>query len=210
MDTLRRNISYRVYGLLLFAYPTEFRQEFGSEMIQVFRDCYRAEANSGSLPRFWLRTLADLVFTAAKERSENSGREDSFMKNLRRDAMAFLGCIGIIVIALLLLSYGRRNDVSSILIFGYALDALVSAGVIGNLIVFLLLKTTKLNPLRTALWTFLIINGALLIVAVLIGTRVDAQFRLGGVLVGYVVSFLFWFGLHWAWAKSSGPVTARG
>ena len=210
MYTSHGNISYRVYGLLLFAYPTEFRQEFGSEMIQVFRDCYRAEANSGSLLRFWLRTLADLVFTAAKERSENSGREDSFMKNLRRDAMALLGCIGIIVIALLLLSYGRRNEVSSILIFAYALDALVTAGVIGNLIVFLLLKTTKLNPLRTALWTFLIINGALLIVTVLIGTRVDPQFRLGSVLIGYVVSFLFWFGLHWAWAKSSGPVTASG
>ncbi len=122
--------------------------------------------------------------------------------------MALLGCIGIIVIALLLLSYGRRNEVSSILIFGYALDALVSAGVIGNLVVFLLLKTTKLNPLRTALWTFLIINGVLLIVAVLIGTRVDPLFRLGSVLVGYVVSFLFWFGLHWLWAKSSGSVTA--
>ena len=130
------------------------------------------------------------------------------MKNLRRDAMALLGCIGIIAIALLLLNYGRRNEVSSILIFGYALDALVSAGVIGNLVVFLLLKTTKLNPLRTALWTFLIINGVLLIVAVLIGGRVDPQFRIGSVLVGYVVSFLFWFGLHWLWAKSSGPVTA--
>lgn len=210
MNRLHRNISYRVYGLLLFAYPPAFRQEFGSEMIQVFRDCYRAETNSGSLPRFWFRTLADLVVTAARERSENSGREDSLMNNLRRDAMALLGCIGIIVIALLLLSYGRRNEISSILVFGYALDALVTAGVIGNLVVFLLLKTTKLNPLRTALWTFLIINGVLLIVAVLIGGRVDPQFRIGSVLVGYVVSFLFWFGLHWAWAKSSGPVTANG
>ena len=124
--------------------------------------------------------------------------------------MALLGCIGIIVIALLLLSYGRRNEISSILVFGYALDALVTAGVIGNLVVFVLLKTTKLNPLRTALWTFLIINGVLLIVAVLIGGRVDPQFRIGSVLVGYVVSFLFWFGLHWAWAKSSGPITANG
>ena len=132
------------------------------------------------------------------------------MNNLRRDGMALLGCIGIIVIALLLLSYGRRNEVSSILIFAYALDALVTAGVIGNLVIFLLLKTTKLNPLRTALWTFLIVNGLLLIVTVLIGGRVDPQFRLGGVLVGYIVSFLFWFGLHWAWAKSRGPVTASG
>ena len=109
------------------------------------------------------------------------------MKNLRRDAMALLGCIGIIVIALLLLNYGRRNEVSSILLFGYALDALVTAGVIGNLVVFILLKTTKLNPLRIALWTFLIINGVLFIVAVLIGGRVDPQFRLGSVLVMLLV-----------------------
>src|SRR6266850_5530047 len=187
MNTSHGNISSRVYGLLLFAYPPEFRQEFGSEMIQVFRDCYRAEANSGSLPRFWFRTLADLEFTAARERSENSGREDSSMKNLRRDAMALLGCIGIIVIALLLLNYGRRNEVSSILLFGYALDALVTAGVIGNLVVFILLKTTKLNPLRIALWTFLTISGVLLIVAGFIGGRVDPQFRLGSVLVMLLV-----------------------
>jgi len=177
-------------------------------MIQVFCDCYRDQANSGSLGRFWFRIMADLILTAAKERSDNSGREDSFMKNLRRDAMALLGCIGIIVIALLLLNYGRRNEISSILMFGYALDALVTTGIIGNLIVFLLLKTTKLNPLRTALWTFLTISGVLLIVAALIGGRVEPQFRFGNVLVGYIVSFLFWFGLHWLWAKSGGPVTA--
>jgi len=40
-------------------------------------------------------------------------------------------------------------------------------------------------------------------VSALIGGRVDPQFRLGSVLIGYVVSFLFWFGLHWMWAKSS-------
>jgi len=91
--------------------------------------------------------------------------------------------------------------------FSYALDALVTAGVLGNLIVFVLVKTTKFNPLRIALWTLLATHGALLLVAVLIGNRVDPQFRLGSVLLGYVVSFLFWFALHWVWSKGSEKVT---
>lgn len=81
------NISTRVYGLLLFAYPAEFRRKFGDQMLQVFRDCYRAEARSGSVPSFWLRTLVDLVFTAAKERSDKPGREGVFM-NRRRNGIS--------------------------------------------------------------------------------------------------------------------------
>ena len=115
-----------------------------------------------------------------------------------------------IVVALVLLTYGRKHEVSSILLFGHALDALISAGLLGNLIVFLLVKTTRLNPLRIALWTFLAINAALLLVSGIIGSRVDPQFKLGSVLIGYDVSFLFWFGVHWLWAQkkpSAQPAT---
>jgi len=105
-----------------------------------------------------------------------------------------------------LLSYGRKHEVASILLFGYALDALVTVGIVGNLIVFLLVKTTRLNPLRTAFWTLLIINGALLLVTVFIGNRVGGQFRIGSVVVGYLVSFAFWFSLHWIWAKGKGQL----
>jgi hypothetical protein len=91
--------------------------------------------------------------------------------------------------------------VSWILTFGYVLDALVTAGVIGNLIVFLLIMITRFNPLRIALWTLLAVNGLLLILSAVIGSRVDPQFKLPTVLVGYVVSFVFWFGLHWMWAQ---------
>ena len=55
------NLSTRVYALLLLAYPPEFRREFGGQMLQVFRDSYRAEARNGSVPSFWVRTLLDLV-----------------------------------------------------------------------------------------------------------------------------------------------------
>lgn len=206
-------VSERVYRLLLLAYPLEFRREYGPHMAQLFRDCCRAtDTRYGRmwLWRLWQRTLLDLAQTAPKEHLENLRKENSVMKNLRNDALALCCCIGIIVIAVVLLSYGKKHDVSSILVFGNALDALVTAGVIGNLIVFLLVKTTRLNSLRSALWTFLAVNATLLFVTVLIGNRVDPQFSLGSVLIGYIVSFLFWFGLHWMWARSSGQLAVSG
>ena len=183
-------ISHRLYGLLLFAYPAEFRREFGKEMRQVFRDCYRAEARARSLPSFWLRTLVDLVLTAAKE------RKDIFM-NRRSDGMAILGCIGIIVIALLIHRYAVRNNVALPFWSGYILDALISTGVIGNLIVFLLIKTTKLNPLRTAITVFAVVHGVLLLVIVVISST-GVPLNWAGGLVGYLVSYVFWVGLHFA------------
>ena len=131
------------------------------------------------------------------------------MNNLRKDVLGILGCIGIIFVAFLLLSYGRKHEVSSILLFGRSLDALVTAGIVGNLIVFVLVKAVRLNPLRTAIWTLAVVNGALLIVTALISTRVDPQFALGGVVAGYVVSFLFWCSLHWAWSKSGGGFAGK-
>ena len=124
--------------------------------------------------------------------------------NRRSDAMAILTCIGIIVIAFLLLTYGRKNGVSSILLFGYILDAVVSTGVIGNLIFFLLLKTTKFNPLRIALWTFGVVHAVLLLFIVLVLSRSDPGFSLGAVVIGYVGSFIIWAGVHAAWRLTAG------
>jgi hypothetical protein len=190
------NISTRIYRCLLFAYPAHFRRRFGNQMLQTFRDCYRFEVNKAG---FWLRTLGDLVLTAVRERADSSGREGVFMNNTRRDAMALLACAGIIVIAILLLTFGRKNEVSSILTFGYILDAIIVTGVIGNLVVFVLAKTTKLNRLHIALGTFAVVHAVLLLFAVLVAGKADPRFNFGAVSVGYLVSFLFWTGLHWAW-----------
>jgi hypothetical protein len=165
-------------------------------MLQVFRDCYRAEASSGSLPSFWLRTLLDLVLTAAKERADTTGRKGIFM-NRRSDAMALLGCVGIIVIAFLLQRY-IRNNIPSIFFFGYILDALVTTGVIGNFIVFLLNKTTNLNPLRTASSVFAVVHVLMLLLIVVI-SRNGPPVNWAGVIIGYLVSFVIWVGLHFAW-----------
>jgi hypothetical protein len=185
---------------LLLAYPPAFREEYGGEMLQVFRDCYRAEARSGSLPGFWLRTLIDLVLTAARERADSSGKEGVFM-NRRSDAVALAVCVGIIVVAFLLFSYGKKHEVSSILLFGYVLDALITAGVVGNVLVFILNKATKLNPVRTAVWTFAVIHALLLFVSVFVIASLVPRFNLAATVVGYVVSFAIWAGFHVAWHR---------
>lgn len=188
------NISCKLYGLLLLAYPPEFRRRFASEMLQVFRDSYDLETRRRSVPGFWLWTVVDLVETAVQERASHWRKEDSIMN---RNALALIGSIGIILVAFILLTYGRRNEVASILLFGYVLDAVVTTGVIGNLIVFILSKATKLDPLRTALWTFAIVHAILLFI-VLVISRNDPRFNLAATVVGYAVSFAIWAGLHFA------------
>ena len=175
-------------------------------MEQFFRDCYRAEKMTRGLlgvGGLWFHTLLDLVRAAPREHLDNLGKEHAIMKNLGKNALAFLGSIVLVVIAFLFMSYGKKHEVSAILIFGRILDAAMTAGIVGNLIVFLLMTITRLNPLRIALWTLLIVNGALLLVTIVVGSKVDPNFNLGGQILAYVVSFLFWFSLHWIWSKAT-------
>ena len=126
------------------------------------------------------------------------------MRNLRTDLLAIGGCILIILAALLLLNYGRSHQVSSILVFGFALDAIAFTGVVGNLIVFLLIKLTTFRPLRIAFWTFLIVTLVPALAITLIAGK-DPNFNAPNVLIGYVVSFFFWYGLHWLWSNKLKP-----
>jgi hypothetical protein len=143
--------------------------------------------------------LFDLVQSAPKEHFEKLRKENFLMKNLRNDAIALIGCLAIIIVASVLLSYGRKHEVSSILFFGYVLDALITTGVIANLVVFLLVKTTRFNPLRIALWSFLTVSAVLVILAAVINSRLSSPSTLSAILIGYVASFLFWVGIHWIW-----------
>jgi len=104
-------------------------------------------------------------------------------------------------VAFLLLSYGRKNEIGSILLFGYVLDALVTTGIVGNLIVFILNKATKLDPMRTALWTFAIVHVSLLLLSVLVIGRIVPRSNVTAVVIGYVVSFAIWAGFHVAWHR---------
>lgn len=174
-------------------------------MLQLFRDRYRDEARKHKLAIvfYWFAVLYDLIVTSMNEHSQNSRKGDRFMNNLRRDLIGLSACVAISIVAFVLLSYGRSNEVGSILLFGRILDAVATAGIVGNLVVFLLARITKWDPLRIALWTFLIVNLVPAIVLALVGPNIDPQFRMAATLTSYVVSFLFWFGLHYAWRSSS-------
>jgi len=62
----------RIYSVMLFAYPREFRLRYGVEMQQFFQDrCrehVRAQAGSGAWFRFVLRNIADWVVSTMRER----------------------------------------------------------------------------------------------------------------------------------------------
>ena len=193
-----------LFQFMLLAYPREFRLEYGPAMSQVFRDCYRETQSGGFVTslEFWLRIISDVIKTAPLERWEALGKDHASMKNLKTNVIGLLACLAVIVVAFLLLGYGRKHEVASILFFGYALDAIVTAGVIGNLIIFPLVMATRLSPFRTALWSLLIVDAALLLVAVLIGSRVDPQFSFARVLIGYIVSFMLWLAIHWIWSQT--------
>lgn len=62
----------RVFDWLLRLYPPRFRAEFGGEMAQVFRDCYRDARRAGrpGVVALWLATVADTLASAFKERLE--------------------------------------------------------------------------------------------------------------------------------------------
>lgn len=64
--------SERAYQVLLKVYPKKFREEYGPHMIQAFGDLCRAEygrAGAVGLVLVWVRTVVDLLRTAASERT---------------------------------------------------------------------------------------------------------------------------------------------
>jgi hypothetical protein len=190
------NIFLSLYSILLLAYPRQFRRQYGSQMSLLLLDCQRQARNTPAVFRLWLRALMDLVKTVPVEHLQNMREENGFMSKLQTNLVAIGGCVLLIIGAMLLLSYGRSHQVSSILVFGYVLDAIAFTGLVGNFIVFLLAKLTSLRPLRIALWTFLILAVGSVLAATVITGRLDPN-----VVVGYIVSILFWYGLHWLWTQ---------
>jgi putative ABC transport system permease protein len=72
------NMLKRLYGALLFAYPTEFREHYGTEMTQLFSDsCQDIYESQGQLAVWGLlpRTFLELITSAAAEHVEILGRD---------------------------------------------------------------------------------------------------------------------------------------
>ncbi len=200
-----RTLGQRIYWVLLFAYPKEFRRDYGAQMVQLLRDCERDAKTLSAVSQLWARTLLDVIHTVPNEHIANLRKESHVMNKLRTDLAAVFGCLLLIVVAFLLLSYGRSHAITPILKFGFALDAIVVTGVVGNLIVFSLLKLTSMRPVKIALWSFLLVTIVLGIASTAIAAKVDPAFNAANVLIGYVVSFFFWFGLHWVWSQKLRP-----
>lgn len=66
--------SGRVYRTLLFAYPEDFRREYGPHMGQVFGDLGRDKLDREGLAGAWGRTLPDLATSAFAERRSGPGQ----------------------------------------------------------------------------------------------------------------------------------------
>jgi hypothetical protein len=79
--------SERLYRWLIRLYPGEFRSEYGSEMVQTFRDRYREELGQGVMGVFglWRHTLFDLVTTAPLEHIKRRQRMNAPGRDLRWD-----------------------------------------------------------------------------------------------------------------------------
>jgi hypothetical protein len=56
-------IAAKLYRVFLLAYPAEFRHEYAGEMVRLFEDRLRTEAQL----RLWLEVIADISITALQE-----------------------------------------------------------------------------------------------------------------------------------------------
>src|SRR5262245_52518105 len=62
---MKPRFAERVYRALLWLYPSAFRDRFGDELTDFFRDRLRHERND---VRFWMHTVADVITAATRER----------------------------------------------------------------------------------------------------------------------------------------------
>ena len=76
MNSAALRLAMRVYRALLIAYPEPFRSECGAEMRRTFEEMQEADADRGvcRLARLFARTVADLLSSASRERSETMVR----------------------------------------------------------------------------------------------------------------------------------------
>ena len=92
----RSRVSERVYAALMHLYPEDFRQQYGDEMLDHFRDRWHDESSRdvaiGGL-RLWSRTLVDIGTTAVHEhiaarrvrRVQPTSHRDSMLQALAHD-----------------------------------------------------------------------------------------------------------------------------
>ena len=100
-------ISVKIYRTLLVAYPAKFQQEYGSHMVQVFRDCCLRMVHQGGvygMARLWAVTLFDLIQSVV---SEHTHKEIEMKKEMKLEDIRMAGwalMIGAAIFAIAMLA----------------------------------------------------------------------------------------------------------
>lgn len=79
MNVKRARISLRLYTWLLYLYPKPFRDVYGAELLQIFKDCCREIEGQGSraaIVRLWLLVFPDIIVNACLERLRQMAHRD--------------------------------------------------------------------------------------------------------------------------------------
>jgi hypothetical protein len=97
--TVRRSWQVRVYRGLLRLYPATFRDRFSDDAAQLFGDQLRdaeSAGGPGGVFTFWLRTLRDVVATAAAERIDDRSVAHSLSTppSILSRSLGLLGIVG--------------------------------------------------------------------------------------------------------------------
>ena len=95
----------RVYDLLLYVYPSSFREEYGEPMAQLFRDETRESLLSGGLPEligYLFHTLVDLIITITSEHM------NKIIQTTKEEAMRWLA-LTFVSLILLYVIFGMVN-----------------------------------------------------------------------------------------------------
>ncbi|MGH3148105.1 MAG: hypothetical protein ACRDTR_20150 [Rubrobacter sp.] len=88
-----RTASERAYRVLLRSYPEEFREIYGRQMEQVFRDLILEETRRGGWVRLiglWIRVVLDLAASASIERMRASAEEEDTVRDYKLAGVGFV------------------------------------------------------------------------------------------------------------------------
>lgn len=106
-DLIRHLIdrSLRVYRLLLWVYPTDFRTEYGTDLVQATRDLFRDVRGLRSLLALWLHVSGDLFASAWIERLQARRNTMETWKRVVMGIGAIFLTIPLLFVGLNLLEY---------------------------------------------------------------------------------------------------------
>lgn len=167
-------VAVRFYAAVIRLYPTRFRDEYGSDMVSLFRDQCRDEPMSRVL---W-RAGVDLAITIPKQHLEARMRRAS-------SPLVPIIYLTIALAGALLAVIGGSNAVTAVIGLAIALGA----GTIG------VIAWRRTRPVRevtlTRHWWKLILSGPCLVIVVIVAAQLGSDAWFLGVvtvLTGFVVT----------------------